>query len=114
VATVQNLYNLTNRRSRTYCGHCEAVGIGFIPWFPLARGRARAARRAGRRRRGGARRDAGPGRARVVLLQRSEAMLPIPGTSSVSHLEENVRGGRADARSRTRSSGSTPPRDGLV
>jgi pyridoxine 4-dehydrogenase len=89
VATVQNLYNLTNRRSEDVLRHCEAVGIGFIPWFPLAAGEL--AQPGGPVADAAAAHDATPGQVALAwLLQRSEAMLPIPGTSSVSHLEENV------------------------
>jgi len=89
VATVQNLYNLTNRRSEDALRHCEAEGIGFIPWFPLAAGEL--AQPGGPVADAAAAHDATPGQVALAwLLQRSEVMLPIPGTSSVSHLEENV------------------------
>ena len=89
VATVQNLYNLANRQSEAIVDYCAAHGIGFIPWFPLAAGAL-----------------AGPGSvlstiadklhasngqvALAWLLKRAPVMLPIPGTSSVEHLQENV------------------------
>ena len=60
VATVQNLYNLANRKSEDVLDHCEENGIGFIPWFPLDRGQARPPRR--RRRRGARRLTRRPGR----------------------------------------------------
>jgi len=89
VATVQNLYNLTNRKSEDVLEYCEQQGIGFIPWFPLAAGELAAP--------GGAAaeiaesHDATPGQVALAwLLARSPVMLPIPGTSSVEHLEENV------------------------
>src|SRR3954470_14278401 len=89
VATVQNLYNLTNRRSEDVLRHCEAARIGFIPWFPLAAGEL--AQPGGAVAGAAAAHDATPGQVALAwLLQRSEVMLPIPGTSSVSHLEENV------------------------
>jgi pyridoxine 4-dehydrogenase len=89
VATVQNLYNLTNRSSEPVLEHCEKHGIGFIPWFPLA---------AGNLARPGSRLDAiahahnaSPGQIALAwLLHRSPVMLPIPGTGKVKHLEENV------------------------
>ena len=89
VATVQNRYNLTDRSSEDVLDACEQAGIGFIPWFPLATGSLAepggpldAAARA---------HDASPGQVAIAwLLARSEVMLPIPGTSSVEHLEENV------------------------
>ena len=70
--------------------HCEEHGIGFIPWFPLAAGEL--AEPGGAGRRGRPRRTAPrPGQVALAwLLQRSAVMLPIPGTGSVAHLEENV------------------------
>ena len=91
VATVQNLYNLVNRSSEAVLDYCDANGIGFIPWFPLAAGElvgedtplTEIARRLG----------ATPGQIALAwLLKRSKVMLPIPGTGSVHHLEENVAG----------------------
>jgi pyridoxine 4-dehydrogenase len=89
VATVQNRYNLVDRTSEEVLNHCERRGIGFIPWFPLA---------AGDLARSGAalddiarRHDATPAQVTLAwLLRRSPVMLPIPGTSKVAHLEENV------------------------
>jgi aryl-alcohol dehydrogenase-like predicted oxidoreductase len=89
VATVQNLYNLTNRQSEKVLDYCEAQGIGFIPWFPLAAGRL--AEPGGAVAEIAAAHDATPGEVAIAwLLARSPVMLPIPGTSSVEHLEENV------------------------
>jgi pyridoxine 4-dehydrogenase len=90
VATVQNLYNLVDRSSEKVLDYCEAKGIGFIPWFPLA---------AGDLARPGTALDAivhktGATPSQVALawvLKRSPVMLPIPGTSSVAHLQDNVR-----------------------
>ncbi len=89
VATVQNRYNLTDRASEAVLEHCEKRGIGFIPWYPLAAGELAepgaaldAIARAHR---------ATPGQIALAwLLKRSPVMLPIPGTSKVAHLEENV------------------------
>ncbi|HLI00472.1 MAG TPA: aldo/keto reductase [Acidimicrobiales bacterium] len=88
VATVQNLYNLTNRKSEDVLERCEREGIGFIPWFPIAAGDLA--------RPGGPVDDivkatgATPSQVALAwLLARSPVMLPIPGTSSVRHLEEN-------------------------
>jgi pyridoxine 4-dehydrogenase len=89
VATVQNRYNLVDRGSEAVLQHCEAQGIGFIPWYPLA---------AGDLARPGSVLDAiakklGATPSQVALawvLKRSPVMLPIPGTSKVRHLEENV------------------------
>ena len=89
VATVQNIYNLTNRQHEDVLDYCEQEGIGFIPWFPLASGGLAAP--------GGvvaeiaAAHDATAGQVALAwLLAHSPVMLPIPGTSSVDHLEENV------------------------
>jgi aryl-alcohol dehydrogenase-like predicted oxidoreductase len=89
VVTVQNRYNLVDRQSEAVLDYCEKHGIGFIPWFPLAAGSL-----------------VGPGStlneiaqrlkasagqvALAWLLKRSQVMLPIPGTGSVEHLQENV------------------------
>jgi aryl-alcohol dehydrogenase-like predicted oxidoreductase len=89
VATVQNRYNLVDRGSEDVLDYCEKYGIGFIPWYPLAAGRlansgsilddvAKAY-------------DATPSQIALAwVLKRSPVMLPIPGTSKVAHLEENV------------------------
>jgi len=89
IVSVQNLFNLVNRSSEDVLEYCEREGLGFIPWFPIATGQL-----------------AGPGGplgelaqqtgaapaqlALAWLLRRSQVMLPIPGTGSVRHLEENV------------------------
>jgi aryl-alcohol dehydrogenase-like predicted oxidoreductase len=89
IATVQNLYNLTNRQSEAVLDHCEAEGIGFIPWFPIATGEL--ARPGGPLDALAARTGATPAQLALAwLLRRSPVMLPIPGTSSVAHLEENM------------------------
>jgi pyridoxine 4-dehydrogenase len=90
VVTVQNRYNLEDRRSEDVLERCEELGIGFIPWFPLATGDL--ARSGGPLDRIARAHDATPaGIALAWLLARSPVMLPIPGTSSVEHLEENMR-----------------------
>jgi pyridoxine 4-dehydrogenase len=89
VVTVQNRYNLEDRASEDVLEACEQLGIGFIPWFPLATGRL--AEPGGPLDRIARDRDATPGQIALAwLLARSPVMLPIPGTSSVEHLEENV------------------------
>lgn len=88
VSTVQNLYNLANRGSEPVLAYAEREGIGFIPWFPIASGDL--ARPGGPV--GEVARRAGATAAQVALawlLARSPVMLPIPGTSSVAHLEES-------------------------
>ena len=89
VATVQNRYNLVDRGSEDVLDHCEANGIGFIPWFPLGAGNLA---RPGSLLDGIARRHkAAPSQIALAwVLKRSPVMLPIPGTSKVAHLEENV------------------------
>jgi aryl-alcohol dehydrogenase-like predicted oxidoreductase len=89
VVTVQNLYNLANRKSEDVLEYCEAEQIGFIPWFPLATGKLAAP--GGPLARAAERLHATPSQVALAwLLHRSPVMLPIPGTSKVKHLEENV------------------------
>jgi len=89
VATVQNLYNLTQRGSEDVLRHCEEHGIGFIPWYPLAAGKL--AEPGGPVAAVAERHGATPGQVALAwLLGASPVMLPIPGTGSVEHLEENV------------------------
>jgi pyridoxine 4-dehydrogenase len=89
VATVQNLYNLANRSAEELLDYSAANGIGFIPWFPLATGEL--AKPGSRIAELAAKRGASPSQLALAwLLHRSPVVLPIPGTSSVSHLEDNV------------------------
>ncbi|KXV56151.1 oxidoreductase [Acetobacter tropicalis] len=89
VATVQNRYNLTDRADEDVLEYCEANGIGFMPWFPLAAGEL--AKPGGIVDSIARTHGATPGQIALAwLLRRSPVMLPIPGTSRVSHLEENV------------------------
>jgi pyridoxine 4-dehydrogenase len=89
VATVQNIYNLTTRKSEDVLQYCEEQGIGFIPWFPLAAGEL--ARPGGVVDEIAHAHDATAGQIALSwLLHKSPVMLPIPGTGSVEHLEENV------------------------
>jgi pyridoxine 4-dehydrogenase len=89
IASVQNRYNLTHRSSEAVLQACEREEVGFIPWSPLATGRL--ARSRGPLDEIAARHDATPLQVALAwLLGHSSAMLPIPGTSSVAHLEENV------------------------
>ena len=89
IVTVQNMYNLTNRRSAAVLDYCTEHGIGFIPWYPVASGDLtkpggpvdHVARATG----------ATPAQVSLAwLLAISPVVLPIPGTSKVAHLEENV------------------------
>lgn len=91
VATVQNRYNLADRASEDVLDFCEKHGIGFIPWFPLAAGDL--AKPGSRLEAIAKNHDAGPSQIALAwLLKRSPVMLPIPGTSKVKHLEENMIG----------------------
>lgn len=89
VVSVQNLYNLANRQSEAVLEYCEQENLGFIPWFPVAAGDLA--------KPGGildtAAHEHGATVAQLALawlLKRSPVMLPIPGTSSIAHLEENT------------------------
>ncbi len=89
VATVQNRYNLVDRGSEDVLDYCEREGIGFIPWYPLAAGEL--ARPGSILGHAGHEYGATPGQIALAwVLKRSPVMLPIPGTSKVKHLEENV------------------------
>lgn len=96
IVSVQNRYNLTTRDHQPVLDHCTAHGIGFIPWFPLATGvltdgdgstLTHIAKEKG----------ASPGQIALAwLLHTSPVMLPIPGTSSIAHLEENTAATNVD------------------
>ncbi|PYO34335.1 MAG: oxidoreductase [Gemmatimonadetes bacterium] len=117
VVSVQNLYNLSDRKHEAVLDHCERAGLAFIPWFPLASGglagprgplgkaaarlhaalpwlplpRGRPTPPSGPLAQAAARLHATPAQVALAwLLRRSPVMLPIPGTSRVEHLEENV------------------------
>jgi len=83
VVSVQNRYNLGDRDSADVLEFCQRDGMAFIPWFPLNAGDI----------------DVGPAPALAWLLAQ-EQVLPIPGTSSVAHLEENVEAARSATRDR--------------
>jgi pyridoxine 4-dehydrogenase len=89
IATVQNRYNLIDRDAEDVLEECEQEGLGFIPWFPLATGGL--AHGDGPLAAAAERRGVDPAALAIAwLLHRSAVMLPIPGTSSVEHLEQNV------------------------
>ena len=89
IVSVQNRYNLADRASEAVVETCEREGIAFIPWYPLATGKL--ARRGGPLDEIAPHHEAPPGQVALAwLLARSPVMLPIPGTSSLEHLEENV------------------------
>lgn len=92
IASVQNLYNLTDRSSADVVDRCATDGIAFIPWFPIAAARLADGSEGGDVLTGVAREvEATPAQVSLAwLLQSSPVQLPIPGTSSVAHLEENV------------------------
>ena len=75
VVSVQNRYNQADREWENVLDYCERENIGFIPWYPLASGKIKMS----------------PPEALAWLLKRSPVMLPIPGTSKVKHLEENMK-----------------------
>jgi pyridoxine 4-dehydrogenase len=89
IVTVQNLYNLAERGAEPVLDYCERENLGFIPWFPMATGRL--AQPGGALQRIADEHGATPAQLALAwLLQRSAVLLPIPGTSTVAHLEENV------------------------
>jgi aryl-alcohol dehydrogenase-like predicted oxidoreductase len=89
IVSVQNLYNLVNRSSEPILEYCEHEGIAFVPWFPIAN--RELAKPDGLLGSLAAQTGATPTQLALAwLLQRSPVMLPIPGTSSLAHLEENV------------------------
>jgi pyridoxine 4-dehydrogenase len=89
VVTVQNRYNVVDRSSEDVLEACERAGLGFIPWFPLATGDL--ARPGGPVDELASAHEATPGQLALAwLLARSPVMLPIPGTASIDHLQENV------------------------
>ena len=89
IVTVQNLYNLTNRSAAELLQHATEHQIGFIPWFPLATGKL--TQGDGPLADMAKRHDASASQIALAwLLQRSPVMLPIPGTSSVDHVEDNI------------------------
>ena len=89
VVSVQNRYSLADRGSEEVLKYCERAGIGFIPWFPLAAGKLSGT--ASALTKAAAKLKVTPTQLALAwLLWRSPVMLPIPGTSSVAHLDENV------------------------
>ena len=89
IVSVQNEYNFDDRSSDDVLAECVRLGIAFIPWYPLGAGRSL---RAAKLKRVAAARGVSPAQIALAwLLARTPVMLPIPGTASVAHLEENVR-----------------------
>jgi len=88
VVSVQNEYNLEDRGSEPVLKHCEKLGIAFLPWYPLGAG---AALRSSKLKKLVSKLNATPAQVAIAwLLAKSPAMLPIPGTGSIAHLEENM------------------------
>lgn len=88
IVSVQNEYNLEDRSSEEVLGACERLGIAFLPWYPLGAG---SALKSSRVKKIAARVKATPAQVAIAwLLAKSPVMLPIPGTASVPHLEENI------------------------
>jgi pyridoxine 4-dehydrogenase len=85
---VQNRYSMDYRSSEDVLAHCEKLGIAFLPWYPLGDGSAlRLARVKSLSKKLGAT----PAQVAIAwLLAKSPVMVPIPGTGSIAHLEENV------------------------
>ncbi|WP_431727506.1 aldo/keto reductase [Verrucosispora sp. TAA-831] len=95
IVSVQNLYNVADRSADEVLTYCEGNDIAFIPWFPIATGEL--ARPGGPLDAIATEHGATPAQLALAwLLRRSPVMLPIPGTSSVAHLEENVAAARID------------------
>jgi pyridoxine 4-dehydrogenase len=93
VASVQNRYNLTDRRHEAVLDHCEREGIAFVPWHPVGKGSL--TRPGGPVTEIATELGATPSQVALAwLLHRSPVILPIPGTSSITHLEENHAAGR--------------------
>jgi aryl-alcohol dehydrogenase-like predicted oxidoreductase len=89
IVSVQNRYGLSDRQHEVVLDHCEREGLAFLPWFPLGAGRL--AQPSGPLARAAKRLRATPAQVALAwLLRRSPVMLPIPGTSKVKHLEQNV------------------------
>jgi pyridoxine 4-dehydrogenase len=89
IVSVQNLYNLTERKYQAVADYCTQENLGFIPWFPLATGNL--AKPGGVLDRIAHKLGAQPGQVALAwLLKKSPVMLPIPGTSKVKHLEDNT------------------------
>jgi pyridoxine 4-dehydrogenase len=90
IVSVQNMYNVGNREHEDVLEYCEKHGIAFIPWFPVAAGEL--ARPGGKLDKIAKRRGSTVSQLSLAwLLHRSPVMVPIPGTSSIAHLEENLK-----------------------
>ena len=93
VVSVQNRYSLSDRRHEETLRYCESRGIAFLPWYPMGGGKQLKAENPAAAKLGLIAESHGASTAQISLawlLQRSPVMLPIPGTSQVAHLEQNV------------------------
>jgi aryl-alcohol dehydrogenase-like predicted oxidoreductase len=89
IVSVQNLFNLSQRNAEPLLEYAESNGLGFIPWFPLATGKL--AKEGGPLDKIAREHGASPSQLALAwLLKRSPSLLPIPGTSTVSHVEDNI------------------------
>jgi len=94
IVSVQNRYSLADRGSESVLLHCEKHGIAFLPWYPLGDG---SALRLSKVRKVAAKLGAAPAQVAIAwLLKKSPVMLPIPGTGSLEHLEENMAAAKLD------------------
>jgi len=94
IVSVQNRYSLADRGSESVLLHCEKHGIAFLPWYPLGDG---SALRLSRVKKLAAKLGAAPAQVAIAwLLKKSPVMLPIPGTGSLEHLEENMAAAKLD------------------
>ena len=90
IVSVQNEYNIGNRKSEDVLNYCEKHNLAFIPWFPVAAGKL--AKAGGKLEKAAKKHDATVAQLSLAwLLHRSPVLLPIPGTSSIEHLEENLK-----------------------
>ena len=95
IVSVQNLYNLSQRDDEDLLGYADKNNLGFIPWFPLATGEL--AKAGGPLAKIAQHHDATPSQLALAwLLKRSPVMLPIPGTSSVAHVEDNIKAAKVE------------------
>lgn len=89
VVSIQNQYNISNRRSEDVLKYCEENRLAFIPWYPIGSGNL--AKPGGELQKLAKRKEVTPAQLALAwLLKHSEVMIPIPGTSTVEHLEENI------------------------
>jgi len=92
VVSVQNSYSIDNRSAEDVLRACEKLGLAFLPWYPLGAG---SALKFAKVKKVAARQQATPAQVAIAwLLAHSSAMLPIPGTSNLAHLEENAAAAR--------------------